>query len=140
MDAEDSGVIEAARAIRAYLPLLLGPPAAATLDGRLTDELTGMSDDPAATARRLRALLGGQEDTAWFLGEVLRDAPEFRPPYHRPRYTRRQAGGTAAPAGDIGPVGAARYTCPQGDYVWYRPDIATPVLACPTHQVALARG
>jgi len=140
MGANDTGVIEAARAIRAYLPLLLGAPAAATLDGRLTDELTGMSDDPAATVRQLRALLGAQENTAWFLSEVLRDAPEFRPPYHQPRYTRRQTGGMAAPAGDVGPVWAARYACPQGDYVWYRPDLATPVPACPTHQVALARG
>jgi hypothetical protein len=87
-----------------------------------------------------RAILGdGQEDTAWFLAEVLRDAPAFRPPYHQPRYARRQTGGWAAPAGDPAPVGAVRYACPHGDYVWYRPDVATPVPDCPTHRVALTR-
>ncbi len=143
MGAEGTGVIEAARAIRPYLPCLLGPSAAAGLDRRLTEELIGLSDGPvttAATVGRLRALLEAQEDTAWFLAEVLRDTPEHRPPYHQPRYTRRHTGDTASPAGDPGPVGAARYACPHGDYVWYRPDVATPVPACPTHQAQLARG
>jgi hypothetical protein len=143
MEAEDIGVIEAARAIRPYLPRLLGISAAAELDGRLAEELTGISDsdDLGAAAGRLRALLGGQEDTAWFLAEVLRDAPDHRPPYHQPRYTRRQTGGTAAPPSpDPGPIGATRYACPHGDYVWYRPDVATPVPDCPTHHAALTRG
>jgi len=36
-----------------------------------------------------------------FLAEVLADAPDYRPPYHQPRYQRRQTG-ISAPAGDPG--------------------------------------
>jgi len=35
-----------------------------------------------------------------------------------------QSVGIPAPAGDPGPVDAARYSCPHGDYVWY---LAPPV-------------
>ncbi|WP_239313787.1 hypothetical protein [Frankia sp. Cj3] len=141
METDSTGVIEAARAIRPYLPRLLAPAAAHALDQRLAAELTSPAD-PVATARQLRVLLDGQEDTAWFLAAVLRDAPDYRPPYHQPQYLSRQPpGGRAIPPGDPGPVGgAARFACPQGDYVWYRPDVATPVPACPTHQTPLVRG
>jgi hypothetical protein len=135
---DDDAVIEAARAIRPYLDRLADSPAAALeLDHHLADELNGRPDQPG-TASRLRILLDGQQDTAWFLAEVLADAPHYRPPYHQSRYQLRQAG-SPAPAGDPGPVDAARYTCPRGDYVWYRPDISTPVPDCPTHHIRLIR-
>lgn len=133
---DDDAVIEAARAIRPYLDRLANPRATADeLDRHLADALNGSSDRPAA-ARRLRILLEEQEDTAWFLAEVLADAPHCRPPYHQPRYRRRQ-GGIPAPAGDPGLVDAVRYACPHGDYVWYRPEVGTPVPHCPTHHIPL---
>ena len=132
---DDNAVIEAARAIRPYLGRLVDSPAAAELDRHLADALNDGSDRPA-TACRLRILLDGQEDTAWFLAEVLADVPRCRPPYHQSRYRQRQTG-IPAPAGDPGPVDAARYTCPQGDWVWYRPDVGTPVPACGTHHIRL---
>ena len=90
-----------------------------------------------ASARRLRVLLGQHEDTAWFLDKVLADAPEHRPPYHQPGYRTR---GTASPAGDAMPVAAARYNCPVcGNYVWYRPDVGTPVPRCRTDDVLLTQ-
>jgi hypothetical protein len=133
---DDDAVIEAARAIRPYLDRLAEPPATAgELDRRLADALNDRSDRPAA-AHLLRILLEEQEDTAWFLAEVLADAPHYRPPYHQPRSRRRQAG-IPAPAGDPGPVAAVRYTCPHDDYVWYRPEVGIPVPDCPTHHIPL---
>jgi hypothetical protein len=138
MDPNDEGVLEAARAIRPYLTdLVESPHAAAKLDRQLADELGQVSDPPAA-ARRLRILLEQHEDTAWFLGSVLADAPDYRPPHQQPRYLPR--GGIASPLGDAMPIAAARYNCPVcGNYVWYRPDIGTAVPRCPTDDVLLTQ-
>jgi hypothetical protein len=138
MDPDDEGVFEAARAIRPYLTdLVESPDAAAELDRQLVDEL-GQVSDCSASARRLRILLEQDEDTAWFLGRVLADAPDHRPPYYQPGYLTR--GGTASPLGDVMPITAARYNCPAcGNYVWYRPDVGTPVPRCPTDDMPLTR-
>jgi hypothetical protein len=137
MDPDAEGVLEAARAIRPYLDRLVeSPDATAELDRQLAGEL-GQVSDPSATARRLRILLEQHEDTAWFLDKVLADAPDHRPPYHQPGYRTR---GSASPLGDPTPVAAARYNCPvRGDYVWYRPDVGTPVPRCPTDDVLLTQ-
>jgi hypothetical protein len=87
--------------------------------------------------RRLRNLLGQHEDTAWFLDKVLADKPDYRPPYYQTGYRTR---GTASPAGDAMPIAAPRYNCPVcGNYVWYRPDVGTPVPRCRTDDVLLAQ-
>jgi hypothetical protein len=137
MDPDDEGVLEAARAIRPYLADLVdSPDAAGELDRQLAEEL-GRVSDPSASARRLRILLEQHEDTAWFLDKVLADAPDHRPPYHQPGYRTR---GIASPLGEAMPIAAARYYCPvRGDYVWYRPDVGTPVPRCPTDDVLLTR-
>src|SRR6266513_2274731 len=112
--ASDDGVLAAARAIRPYLAELVGPDSA-MLDQQIADLLNDPPDDVEA-ADQLRVLLEVGEDTRWFLAEVLRDAPDYRPPYHQPRYLRGP-GGTGLPAGDLGPVlHAGTYRCPQGDY------------------------
>ena len=135
--AFDDGMLAAARAIRPYLAEMAGPNSV-LLDQQIADLLND-SPGPAATADQLRELLEADEDTRWFLAEVLRDAPHYRPPYHQPRYLR-QSGGTGLPAGDPGPVlHGGVYRCPQGDYDWYRPDIGTPVPDCPTHKTPLDR-
>jgi len=136
MGTDGNGVLEAARAIRPYLQRLVGPAAAASLDRRLADQLTGPAEQTQLVSQ-LRAILAEQEDTGWFLAEVLLDAPHYRPPYQQPRYLTR---GTVSPAGEVGAIGgAARYTCPRGDYVWYRPDVGTPIEECPTHHIPLVR-
>ncbi len=135
MDSDDDGVLEAARAIRPYLNHLVEDPAVAgTLDRRIADQLTGPAD-PAGTASRLRAMLEEQEDTAWFLSRVLTDKPRYRPPYQQPTHKRD----IVSPAGEPGLVVADRYACQYGDYVWYRPDVGTPVPDCPDHHIPLAR-
>jgi hypothetical protein len=137
MDPNDEGVLEAARAIRPYLDRLVeSPDAAVGLDRQLADEL-GQVSDPSASARRLRVLLEQHEDTAWFLDKVLADAPDYRAPYHQPGYRTR---GIGSPAGDAMPIAAARYNCPVcGNYVWYRPDVGTPVPRCKTDDVPLTQ-
>jgi hypothetical protein len=135
--ASDDGVLAAARAIRPYLAQLVGPNSP-LLDQQIADLL---NDPPgeAKAAGQLRVLLEAGEDTRWFLAEVLRDAPDYRPPYHQPRYLR-QSGGTGLPAGDPGPVlHAGAYRCPREDYDWYRPSIGTRVPDCPTHKIPLDR-
>jgi hypothetical protein len=134
MDGDDEGVMEAARAIRPYLDDLVGPLTAEVLDRRIAREFVDHTNQ-MATPTRLRALLEEQEDTAWFLRRVLADKPRYRPPYCQPSSQR----GIPSPAGDPGPVVADRYACPRGDYVWYRPDIGTPVPECPTHNIPMTR-
>jgi hypothetical protein len=134
MNNADEGVIEAARAIRPHLNDLVGPATAEFLDRRIVDQLTGPADR-THIASRLRALLEERQHTAWFLGRVLSDRPLYRPPYHQPTYHRD----IVSPAGDPGIVVADRYACPQGDYVWYRPELGTPVPDCPTHHILLTR-
>jgi hypothetical protein len=132
MDRDDDGVLEAARAIRPYLSDLVGPAKAGALDRRIADHLAG----PAVSVAELRSLLEEQEDTAWFLSRVLSDRPRYRPPYHQPAATR----GIVSPAGDPALIEADRYSCPRGDYVWYRPEVGSPVPDCPTHGLSLTRG
>jgi hypothetical protein len=138
MDPDDEGVLEAARAIRPYLGRLIdSPDAVAELDRQLGEQLSQVSDS-SASARRLRLLLEQQEDTAWFLASVLADAPDHRPPYYQPGYLTR--GGIALPLGEAMPIAAARYNCPAcGNYVWYRPDVGTPVPRCPTDGTLLTQ-
>lgn len=138
MGSDDDGVWAAARAIRPYLADLVGQDAG-LLDSQIANRLNGAADRPDAVIE-LRALLEGNEETRWFLREVLRDRPYHRPPYQQSRYLQRQSGGIASPAGDPGPIlHAGMYECTHGDYVWYRPDVGTPVPHCPTHQTPLTR-
>jgi hypothetical protein len=125
MDVDD-GVREAARAVRPYLDRLVGLRAAAVLDRSLAEALTGHAEQPEHT-RLLRELLDEHPLTRRFLTDVLADPPHYRPPYEQPRYHPRP--GDAGPIGDHGPVTADRYICPDvsHDYVWYRPDVGTPV-------------
>jgi hypothetical protein len=134
MDGDDDGVMEAARAVRPYLSALLGPDEAAVVDRELAGVL---SDESGKTIRaeRTQAILETRPDTAWFLRRVLEDGPLYRPPYEQPVVTR----GIIQPAGDPGLVVADRFACPRGDYVWYRPDVGTPVPECPDHHIALIR-
>lgn len=135
--APDEGVLAAARAIRPYLADLVGPNSG-SLDQQIAC-LLNAAPGQAETADRLRTLLDADEETKWFLAEVLRDAPAYRPPYCQHRYLRHSEG-TGLPVGDPGLIlSAGAYRCPQGDYDWYQPDVGTPVGDCPTHKIPLVR-
>jgi hypothetical protein len=135
MDPDDHGVLEAARAIRPYLTDLVGPTEAAVLDRQIADLLHDLTNT-TETAAQLRTLLHRQEDTGWFLDRVLADWPHYRPPYQQSAQHRD----LPRPAGDISHVEADRYVCPEGDYVWYRPEVGTRIPKCPDHHLPLTRG
>jgi hypothetical protein len=141
MNSDDAGVVEAARAIRPHLSRLLdNPDEAARLDNALSRLLNDGQQNAHETAHLVRELLAANEDTEWFMEQVLTDTPLLRPPYHQRRSSARQSDGVPSLGGDIGPVEADRYACPHHDYVdWYRPDVGTPVPRCPTHDVSLIR-
>ena len=133
---DGQGVLEAARAIRPYLLALVGP-AADQLDRRIADLLSTGNDEQIPA---VRALLESNETTGDFLTEVLADAPEHRPPDLRPGNVRQASVGYRALASDVVPVlHAGKYACSEGDYVWYRPAVGTPIPECPTHGPRLTR-
>jgi hypothetical protein len=123
-----SGVREAARSVRPYLPSLLGPSAAAEVDAQLAILLA--AEDTNAE-QKLRSVLEQRDATNEFLERVLDDAPDFRPPQAFSAATR---GGFANLPGHQGPGPAAdKFCCPHGDYVWYRLEVGVDVAHCPTH-------
>jgi hypothetical protein len=78
--------------------------------------------------------------------ELLREDPRTRayteffvrfgsPP--SPEHVKVRGGSTLP--GDAGPIPLARYSCPMGDYDWYRRAAGQPLPHCPTHDVPLKR-
>ncbi len=126
----DELVVEVARQIRPFLTELVGPRAAEELDGRIANLLEA-AHNGEDTAGLLRSLLESNEATKAFLIEVLRGAPEYRPPKWQPRSERRRI--AQLPGSEL-PMHAAKYRCPRDDYIeWYRPDVGVPIPECPTH-------
>jgi hypothetical protein len=135
---DEQGVFEAARVIRSYLPMLVGP-AAGELDRQIAELLN--TGSPAGDCAKLRSVLDGNEATGDFLAEVLADAPEYRPLALQPGHIHRGGGDYQALAGDAVPVlHTGRFACPHGDYVWYRPTVGAEIPGCPTHGLVLTRG
>jgi hypothetical protein len=131
----DEPIVEVARAIRPFLTALVAPAEADELDSRIARILNA---SPAQdTSSKLRSLLASHEATSDFMAEVLDDAPDLRPPRFQLR-TLRDASYQPMP-GNLQPADAGKFSCPQGDYVWYRPSVGVAIPACPTHGVALAR-
>jgi hypothetical protein len=139
-EMDEEGALEAARAIRPYLPRLVGP-AADTLDRRIAELLNAARTEQVVAA--VCSLLNDNETTRDFLAEILSDAPHYRPPSLQPgNLAGRSSGGSGYKplAGDFGSVlHVGKYVCPQGDYVWYRPAVGAPIPVCPTHRFGLAR-
>ena len=127
----DEGVWEAARCVRPYLVELLGPVAAVAVDAELARLLNDRADGEDV-GERLREVLDAHDATGVFLARVLDDAPAYRPPGLSGRSKSYQG-----LAGDPQPVGADRFACPCGDYVWYLPEVGTRVPQCPTHRCPL---
>ena len=135
----DHGVLEAARAVRPYLEDLVGRRSAVDLDGRIA-AILHQAERGEDVTEPLRELLGGSEGTAAFLAEVLADAPDFRPPDVQPAFAGGPLRGFDPLPGDPDPViHAGKYVCPQGDFVWYRPSVGTPIADCPSHGPVLIK-
>ncbi|MCZ4587711.1 hypothetical protein O4328_29155 [Rhodococcus opacus] len=129
----DEGIWEAARSVRPYLVELVGPAVALAVDAELSELLTCTTGDEDIE-HRLREVLDAREGTSVFLERVLDDLPVFRPPRVVAAETTRFGGLPGQPL----PVPADKFRCPQGDYVWYRPEVGVPVPQCPTHGSPLA--
>ena len=134
---DNQGLLEAARSIRHYLPDLVGPAAADQLD-RQVAELLATAGRGENTTAALRSLLNSNSVTKAFVAKVLADAPHYRPHDLQPDYLRTH--GMQPLPGAVGPVlHAVKYSCPHGDYVWYRSAVGVPVKGCPTHHCPLTR-
>jgi hypothetical protein len=127
----EEGVWEAARCVRPYLVEYVGAAAAAEMDATLSRLLNDGTHGEEAE-RRLREVLDAHEATSMFLERVLEDAPAFRPPW----FSTRRKGFQDLP-GDQLPVGADKFKCPNGDFVWYQLEVGSRIPPCPTHRCTL---
>lgn len=132
----NEGVWEAARCVRPYLEECLGEGIAAEVDEQLAGFLNS-GNTGEDTEEQLREVLTTHKATSVFLDRVLRDAPTYRPPDVVEQIDR---GGDFQPlAGAMSPVGADKFVCPHGDYVWYRTEVGEDIRQCDTHRCTLKR-
>ncbi len=117
MAIKSEDVLEGARAIRPYLPDLLGETAA-ECDRQLAD-LLAQAQQHQAVDTQILTLLKGNPKTLQWLKEFLA-TPAISKGFERL-------------PGSSGAVSAPKYVCPQGDYVWYQRSAGIPVPTCPTH-------
>ncbi|GAA3796991.1 hypothetical protein GCM10023083_35390 [Streptomyces phyllanthi] len=135
-DPNPAGILDAARAIRPYLPNLLAfsPGSAARLDDELA-QLLEKSAEPD-TADRLRRVLESNPVTEVWVSQFLEfDVP---PDFIAPG-TRGSA--TSGPAGDGEIVRPGpKFVCPVGgDVVWWRRHVGQDIPRCTTHGVTLVK-
>ncbi|MFB9903068.1 hypothetical protein [Allokutzneria oryzae] len=106
-------VVDAAKAIRPYLPDMLGEDAE-RFDLLVSGLLAQAEADPDETALRLEQLLSMPPVTARWLERVLAD-DQLRPPELQ---QHPQLG---------------RFECPGKDFVWYPRIVGQRAPICPTH-------
>jgi hypothetical protein len=126
--SDDDRILEAARAVRAYLPELI-PTEHAELDRQLAAILLDADRDPTAVERFLVLLEEHRELAEWTSGFVERGYPEDLAEVIERGY--------GEPPGEGIDLPGTKFTCPEGDYVWYRRMVNQPVPGCPTHGVPL---
>ncbi|MDZ8259935.1 hypothetical protein [Nostoc sp. ChiQUE01b] len=123
--SEDSYILEAARSIRPYLSELLEDVKAKEIDQQIANLLaqasTGQSVD-----NLILELLSSQDATREWLSKFLQDKQQ-------PEHER-----TFSPLpGHTSIVNAAKFVCPQCDYIWYRPRVGIEPPLCPKHNQPL---
>lgn len=121
-------ILDAARQIRGELPELLPAEAAYQFDQQLADYLA-RANAGEAVHQEILALLESDPDTEDWLLESF--APRRTPKGEATR------GGYQGLPGSIGPIGAQKYVCPEGnDYTRFLRS-AGNIPVCPTHHCAL---
>lgn len=120
---DDEQILEAARAIRPYLHELLGSEDGAEEDRELAGILVAPESEAAT---RIISRLERHEATADWAAAFL----EHGVPPDVARVSER--GFEEAPGhGEV--VRARRYSCPEGDFSWYRHAVGELPPTCPTH-------
>jgi hypothetical protein len=133
VEGEEESVLEAARAIRAYLPDLVGDEAP-EVDRQVSELFEAQSSGEEIT-ERLVELLSARSATREWAARLIGDE-RLLPPEVSALMDR----GLSRPPGPPGVINAARYVCPEGDYVWYRLSVSEPVGSCPSHGAVLEPG
>jgi hypothetical protein len=127
--AVDSDITEVARAIRPYLSRLVGADAE-RYDREIADLLGEARAGRDVTDRLMSVLTSSPTTLAWS-AQVL-EHPQLLPPDLQQARERLEL-----LPGKGEPVATERFTCPQGDYTWYRISVSAPLPTCPTHGVLL---
>ena len=128
----DPLVLECARAIRLYLPDLLGAEEKANSVDLALAELLAQADQGHQVEERILDLLREPSDVHNWAAAFLQHGvpPDIVQYVDRSSYQ--------PPAGDGDPVGALKYACPvAGDTLWWRRAIGQEVPRCLTHGVPL---
>ncbi len=116
-----------ARAIRPYLSRLVGNDWQA-IDGQIGRLLERAESGDEVDAELTELIDATPATQAWADKFLNRSAPK-----------RRVQRSFQPLPGDATPIMAQRFVCPEGDYVWYRPSVGTPIPRCPTHNLLLVR-
>lgn len=116
-------ILDAAIAIRHYLPVLVGSDAQ-ELDDKLSELITlckqGEGKEPL-----ILEILSSNETTWKWVGQFLEVVECFS----------GTSGFERLPG--ITNLSAPKYVCPHGDYSWFRYDVSEEIPVCKTHKLRL---
>lgn len=131
---DERGIVAASRIVRSVLDDLVGPAAAPGMDAEIGRLLSDVGRRPGA-ASDLQDLLNSQDGTSSFLEGVLDDAPRYRPPEYQASSTRSVDRATYKGLDGDGTVvlHAGKFSCPHGDFDWYRPGVDADIISCKSH-------
>jgi hypothetical protein len=135
----DTTLLDAARAIRPYLDELLGDAAAADELDRSLAELLAAAGAGAAVDEPIERCLRERPATLEWTAFYLKHQVPLQVASLGPHRNSTFGGGYSGLPGPGEPVRAERYSCPGGDYLFYRRDVGQPIPTCPTHGLALER-
>jgi hypothetical protein len=120
---QPADILEAAKTIRPFLPELLEQNAT-EMDRQLALLIARCQADERQE-NQIAELLASQDATREWMAAFL-DADSLR-----------EATRGFNPLPGFAALGASKYVCPEGDYIWHHLDISDPIPLCPTHQLPL---
>src|SRR4051794_25510757 len=117
-----SEIVDAACAIRGYLPELLGSAAAAELDAALATLLSADHPDEDGLLEQFDRYDTTRDWAAAFF--------QFHAP---PELVQLGERGFSEAPGYGDDVHVPKFVCPHGDFAWYRHAVGETLPRCPTH-------
>ena len=122
-------LLEAAKSIRQFLPKLLEEDAP-EMDRKLA-ELINTHQPSTVLNNQIISLLSSHDATRQWMRDAMAQDTSGRVS-RGPGYEQNQPLGLAF-------VGAPKYVCPHGDYIWHHIDSSDTIPNCPTHDCPLER-